>query len=173
MGSNWKSIDNNFPTFLGNENLREQVRLLHDFLPLLIESLKYQLNNLDSSNWNTKAKEQFQSDTTKELEDAMDTTDTAVAELIREAETIQAQVDRLIRRMNTLEADYDWQEQEMERIRQEQELIQDLTEDNAGQLDALAGFLTVNEDGTITIGGEGKTVHLAGTVYLNGSALGT
>lgn len=171
MGSNWQSIDNNFPTFLGDESLKDQVRLLHDFLPILIESLKYQLNNLDASNWNATAKRQFQSDTTKELENAMDTTDAEVAELIRTAEALQNQMAKVLRRLNELEMDVGWQERTLEEIREDQNVIRQMAENSAGMLDGLSEFLTVNEDGSLTVGGEGKTVHLAGTVYLNGTAL--
>ena len=171
MGSNWNSIDNNFPTFLGDESLKDQVRLLHDFLPILIESLKYQLNNLDSSNWNTTAKKQFQSDTTRELENAMDSTDMEVAELIRLTEDLQNQTARVLRRLADLEMDADWHEKAMEELEQEQKIIREMAEDSAGTLDGLRRFLTVNEDGSLTIGGDGIVIHLAGTVDLNGSGL--
>ena len=173
MGSNWQSIDNNFPTFLGNENLKAQVKLLHDFLPILIESLKYQLSNLDSTNWNAKAKEEFQSDTTRELEDAVDTTDAAVAELIRLVEDLQNQTEKTLQRLNDLEMDIDWQEHSMEEMRKQQDTVQGMAENSAGVLDELGVFLTVNEDGSFTIGGAEKTIHLVGTVDLNGSTLTT
>ena len=171
MGSNWNSIDNNFPTFMGDESLKDQVRLLHDFLPILIESLKYQLNNLDSSNWNTTAKKQFQSDTTQELENAMDSTDMEVAELIRLTEDLQNQTARVLRRLADLEMDADWQEQETEDLREEVDVIRQMAEDSAWELDALSEIVTINEDGSLTIGGAGKVIHLIGTVDLNGSGL--
>jgi len=171
MGSNWQSIDNNFPTFLGNENLKDQVKLLHDFLPILIESLKYQLNNLDASNWNTKAKETFQSETTKELEDAMDNTDTELAQVIRELEGVSERLSRLMAEMSGVELDIALLERQQQETRHQMNELQLEADECAAELDLIGQILIPNEDGSYTLGGDGKILRLAGTVYLNGTLL--
>lgn len=171
MGSNWKSIDNNFPTFLGGENLKEQVRLLHDFLPILIESLKYQLSNLDETNWNAKAKEDFQTDTTAELDEAMDVTDRELANLIRELEEVQAALEAVAARQAELDADVGWLERRQEELQEQADRTEAAAEEAAAELDGIGQILTRNEDGSCTLGREGMTVHLKGTVYLNGQLL--
>lgn len=171
MGSNWQSIDNHFPTFTGNESLKDQVRLLHDFLPVLIESLKYQLNNLDASNWNAKAKETFQSETTRELEDAMDSTDTELAYVIRELEDVSGKLSRVMSRLTDAETDIVLMEQWKHEIQQQTDDLQSDMEECAAELDQIGQILTPNEDGSFTLGGEGKVLHLVGEIYLNGTLL--
>ena len=170
MGSNWSLVDNNFPTFTGQENLKEQVKLLHDFLPIMIESLKYQLNNLDASNWNATAMQTFQEDTTRELETAMDTTDTELARLIYSMEELQRLVDSMTARMGDLESDTalleKWKSEAAEQIGR----LQDTVDEIAADVDALGQVVAPDAEGA-TIGAEGMTIRLVGRVYLNGVLL--
>lgn len=167
MGSNWLSIDNNFPTFTGQESLREQVRLLHDFIPILIEGLKYQLNNLDGTNWNAKAKERFQKETTEELEDAMDTTDAEVARLIRSLEGLTQDMDQILRQIASLGEDVGWLEERTEDLAERTEDLEERQDSMSADLDELQQLVRVLEDGSIQIGTEGVALRLTGTVYIN------
>lgn len=170
MGSNWLSIDNNFPTFTGDESLKDQVRLLHDFLPVLIEGLKYQLNNLDSSNWNTKAMKTFQKDTTQELEEAMDTTDAELARLILELGDIGGKIDGITGRITGAESDISWLEAWRPVIQRQTDDLEKRVEGLSADQDALERSVSIQEDG-VTIGGDGQVIRLVGTVYLNGTLL--
>lgn len=172
MGSNWLVIDNNFPTFTGQESLKEQVRLLHDFLPIMIESLKYQLNNLDSSNWNAKAMQTFQKDTTKELEDAVDTTDAELAQVIRSLEKLETQLGSLLERQADIETDVALLEKWKTEIQTQADRTEETVEMLETAVDGLERCITPEEDGA-TIGGEGQVIRLVGTVYLNGTLLQT
>lgn len=55
MPSNWQSIDNNFPSFTGEESPQQQIQMLHNYLFQLREGLKYSLQNLTTDNFNTTA----------------------------------------------------------------------------------------------------------------------
>lgn len=63
----WALADANFPAFRGDEHPKEQVRQIVDYLMMLSEALRYQLENLDTSNWNTAAMADFQTATTAEV----------------------------------------------------------------------------------------------------------
>ena len=55
MPSNWLYIDSNFPTFTGEESLKEQVTTIQNYMYMLVEQLRYTLHNLDLSNMNQTA----------------------------------------------------------------------------------------------------------------------
>lgn len=55
MPSQWLSIDDNFPSFTGEESPKEQIRALHNYLYQLREGLQYSLQNLTTDNFNTAA----------------------------------------------------------------------------------------------------------------------
>ena len=172
MGSNWLSVDNNFPTFTGTESLKEQVRQIHDFMPVLIESLKYQLNNLDSSNWNTKAMQTFQSDTTKEVEDALDNTDMELANLIHDLEELDRRLVSLAGRVTDNEIDISYIQKWKSEVTEQVDTLETALGLMQADADRLEQVIKVDEDGNLTLGAEGKILQLLGTVYLNGSLLG-
>jgi len=55
MPSNFLYIDTNFPTFTGEETSKEQIDSMLNYLHILVEQLRYTLNNLDMTNFNSKA----------------------------------------------------------------------------------------------------------------------
>lgn len=55
MPSNFLYIDTNFPTFTGEETSKEQIDSMLNYLRILVEQLRYTLNNLDMTNFNSKA----------------------------------------------------------------------------------------------------------------------
>lgn len=55
MPSNFLYIDTNFPTFTGEETSEEQIDSMLNYLRILVEQLRYTLNNLDLDNFNSKA----------------------------------------------------------------------------------------------------------------------
>lgn len=60
MPNNWQMVDSNFPTITGDEPVKEQIGKIIDYLQILTEQLQYQLQNLDSSNWNASALTQLE-----------------------------------------------------------------------------------------------------------------
>lgn len=167
MSSPWLSIDNNFPTFTGAEGLKEQVRLIHDFLPILIECLKYQLSNLGTSNWNKTEMETFQSETTQELEDAMDSTDAELAQLIKNLEDLDERVVSIAGRLTDTETDISLLERWKEQITQQVDAMEENVNDLLAEQDSLDQILTEDENG-ISFGKQGTALNLVGTVYING-----
>ena len=67
MPGPWLYIDARFPTFTGKENSAEQIGELLNYLFLLVEQLKYSLNNLDAGNFNPKALDEMAESSTAEI----------------------------------------------------------------------------------------------------------
>ena len=165
MPSNWSMIDNNFPSFTGDERPKEQIAQLQNYLMLLVEQLKYQLNNLSAINWNDSALEQLQADTTKDVEKELSN---VAGDLSQTATDLASVVTRLARVETALAS--------LEMARDDHEnRIGDL-EDRADELDADLDnlFAVVKPDGTggADIGGAGKEIRLVGKIYLNGVLMG-
>lgn len=59
MPSNWLYIDTNFPSFTQKENVNDKVETMQDYLFMLVEQLRYTLHNLDLSNMNKTATDEF------------------------------------------------------------------------------------------------------------------
>lgn len=55
MSSNWLYVDTNFPVFTDGQTAEEQMRHMQTYLFMLVEQLRYSLNNLDESNMNDAA----------------------------------------------------------------------------------------------------------------------
>lgn len=64
MPSDWLYIDTNFPAFTGEENLEQRVATMQNYLYMLVEQFRYTLRNLDLSNMNSAAVEQFRTSLT-------------------------------------------------------------------------------------------------------------
>ncbi len=67
MPSNWLYIDTMFPTFTGEEDLEEKVTTIQDYMFMLVEQLRYTLHNLDLSNMNAAAVNQWEETITEPL----------------------------------------------------------------------------------------------------------
>lgn len=59
MPSNWLYIDTNFPSFTQKESVNDKVETMQDYLFVLVEQLRYTLHNLDLSNMNKTAADEF------------------------------------------------------------------------------------------------------------------
>lgn len=59
MPSNWLYIDTNFPTFTGEESVDKKVITIQNYMFMMVEQLRYTLHNLDLSNMNGTAVDQF------------------------------------------------------------------------------------------------------------------
>ena len=67
MPSNWLYIDTMFPSFTGEEDLEEKVTTIQDYIFVLVEQLRYTLHNLDLSNMNAAAVDQWEETITEPL----------------------------------------------------------------------------------------------------------
>ena len=59
MPSNWLYIDTNFPSFTQKESANDKIETMQDYLFMLVEQLRYTLHNLDLSNMNKTAADEF------------------------------------------------------------------------------------------------------------------
>lgn len=59
MPSNWLYIDTNFPSFTQKESASDKIETMQDYLFMLVEQLRYTLHNLDLSNMNKTAADEF------------------------------------------------------------------------------------------------------------------
>lgn len=59
MPSNWLYIDTNFPSFTQKESTSDKIETMQDYLFMLVEQLRYTLHNLDLSNMNKTATDEF------------------------------------------------------------------------------------------------------------------
>ena len=59
MPSNWLYIDTNFPSFTQKESASDKIETMQDYLFMLVEQLRYTLHNLDLSNMNKTATDEF------------------------------------------------------------------------------------------------------------------
>lgn len=60
MPGNILSADTQFPNFAGQESPAEQIRTIRNYLYMLLEQLRYTLNNLDAGNFNSEGLEEIQ-----------------------------------------------------------------------------------------------------------------
>ena len=60
MPSNWLYIDTNFPTFTQEQSTDEKVTSIQNYVYMLVEQMRYTLNNLDLRNFNKAALDKWQ-----------------------------------------------------------------------------------------------------------------
>lgn len=164
MPSAWSLIDASFPTFTGNERVRDQMDVVLNYMFMLAEGLKYQLSNLNAQNFNTKALKDIQIETTADVEAVLE-------EMVEQVNTIQNSVSSLRSSVAGLE---NWQTvatahlQSLDGWVLEASRVLETLEENMSKL--LAAVQPM-EDGSTTIGGDGKTVNLIGKIYINGNLI--
>lgn len=162
MPSAWSLIDTSFPTFTGDERVRDQVETMLNYMFMLAEGLKYQLSNLSSQNFNTTALRDIQIETTADVEAALE-------DMLTELDTIQNILNTLRSGVVKLEG---WQNSTntlLEELKAEQNRQSEEQARQSKQLETLVGIIGKNEDGSITIGADNTTLHLLGSVYINGT----
>lgn len=161
MPSNWSMIDNNFPSFTGDEKPREQIAQLQNYLMLLVEQLKYQLNNLSAINWNDTALEELQADTTRDVENELSNVAGDLSQTATDLASVVTRLARVETELASLELAKDDHETRIADL-------EDKTDELDADLDNL--FAVVKPDGTggADIGSEGKEIRLVGKIYING-----
>ena len=200
MPSNWMAIDTDFPSFTGEETPAQQIRALHNYLFQLREGLKYSLQNLTTENFNAAALQRLsdaqKNEVTKQLEKVYSELNKLTTEVDRlknrfsEAEgkivSLDDNVGLLSGRISvTADAVGDLQKKTSANMADIQslkdsaastdskvaELSNDILEVKK-DLQKVAGIVQVAEDGTITLGAEGKVINLVGQIYINGELIG-
>ena len=81
MPSNWLYIDSNFPTFTGEESLKEQVTTIQNYMCMLVEQLRYTLHNLDLSNMNGAAVDEWENAITEPIYAYLEDDDQRITQL--------------------------------------------------------------------------------------------
>lgn len=81
MPGNILSADTQFPNFAGQENPAEQIRTIRNYLYMLLEQLRYTLNNLDAGNFNSEGLKEIQDAISQPILKQLSDTDGNLAEL--------------------------------------------------------------------------------------------
>lgn len=149
----WALVDSSFPTFADDEKTGKKIEKLVDYMKILVEALQYQLENLDTENWNISALETFQTDTTAEVEEQVATQASYLLMLTNE-------IGKLSSRLQSVEGISG-------QVTQMSENLTKLT----AEVEELRSVLQKDTDGNTTLGTEGKDLHLLGSVYINGKLM--
>lgn len=157
----WALVDNSFPTFREGDSPQKQVAALVDYMMILTEALKYQLENLDTNNWNSAALDSFQLDTTKDVSEQIADVAKQLKIMTDEVATIKNGLSAAESQLGYIEARLDDAEAELEELREQLGNAQ-------ADIDELQQMVKLDENGNIVIGAEGKDVHINGNVYING-----
>ena len=164
MPSAWTLIDTSFPTFTGKEKVKEQIPVILNYMYMLSEGLKYQLSNLNNSNWNSTALDDLKIETT--------------AELVEQMKSVTEQITTIFNRLNSLNAQILQAEMNIGELEKNQQTLEKTMEDFSSALSSLEGAMMQLEEafqeddsGNITIGKSGKNLNFVGSIYVNGKLL--
>lgn len=81
MPGNILNADTQFPNFAGQESPAEQIRTIRNYLYMLLEQLRYTLNNLDAGNFNSEGLKEIQDAISQPILKQLSDTDGNLAEL--------------------------------------------------------------------------------------------
>lgn len=185
MPSIWQAIDTNFPSFSGKETPQQQIQALHDYLYQMRQGLQYSLEHLDGKKVNgtefkkmTDAqKEEFKNLSQEQKEEVLGvlaevkTTMSDIASTVNRVSGRIAELEKLVGSVTDLEK---WTGAAEEMLQDHEERISaaEGTMQNHGEqidvLNAISGIVKIAEDGSVTIGAEGKSIHIVGLISVNG-----
>ena len=164
MPSAWSLIDASFPTFTGEERVRDQCNIMLNYMFMLAEGLKYQLSNLNAQNFNSTALKNIQIETTADVEKQLGI-------IISDIDPLKSNMGSISTRLNALG---EWSGNvddfliEIDSILQEQEKALD---SHDGSLKKLENVISADENGGAVIGKDGAEIRLVGKIYVNGTLL--
>ena len=171
----WALVDSSFPTFSQGEKTGDKITKLVDYMKILVEALQYQLENLDTANWNAAALQTFQTDTTEDVEASVAGMAQQLAALNDEVRRISGALGSTEGHVKQLETDTGYLQKDMEEIKTDvvglEEQIADAQADVDELKETLAGAVQKDENGNATLGTEGKDLYLVGRIYVNGILL--
>ena len=171
MPSNWWAIDTNFPSFTGEETPTQQIQALHDYLYQLRQSLQYSMQNLSAENFNETALRNLTDAQKNEMEKLLADVRTELNRLSGSVGSFSSRLSTAEKEITTLKKkDTDIRDLEEWTGAAEQQLqeLQTKLEGLEEREQKLIDIVQIGEDGNITIGADGKELHLAGTIYING-----
>lgn len=145
MPGNLLNIDTEFPTFTGEENEREMVNQLVNYLHQLEERLRYTLMNLDRTNFNQTALDEITTGAAGSIAEQVQT-------LANQLNQTNGNLANLTSRVGTAEGNIT---------------------DMGGDIQTLQGAVQVDGDGDITVGGADVAVEISGDVTINGVSPGS
>ena len=160
MPTPWSMVDASFPTFTGEENVKDQLTKLCDYMYLLVEELKYQLSNLNSKNFNSNALATLKTETTADVTEGL-------AEAANQLELVINEVASINGRLRMLEA----LTGRVEDVEEIQEGLADWVAELNLTLEKLAAVLKPDGSGGATLGNDGQELRLVGKVYINGTLI--
>lgn len=105
MPSNWLYIDTNFPSFTQKESDGEKIETMQDYLFMLVEQLRYTLHNLDLSNMNKTAADEFVKRITDPIYGEIKDAEGNITQLQATATGLQASISNLNGSVTNLTAD--------------------------------------------------------------------
>ncbi len=148
MPAGLATIDAHFPRFKGNEDVGEQIGQIMNYLQVLSEQLRYMMNNLDSSNFNTEALKKLKIETTEDLVKQVEEMNETLSGVSNSLNALSGTVLNVKGKVETMEGT--------------------ITETITPGLTTLQEAVQVDGDGNITIGADDKAVEITGTVTVNG-----
>ena len=167
----WALVDNSFPTFTEGDSPQDQITALIDYMMILTEALKYQLENLDTNNWNTTALENFQLDTTKDVSEQFATIAKQLSAVTNEVAAMKIRLSTAESRAAQAETDISYLETKQEEMDGAITDLQEQIGNAQADIDELQGMLSRDDQGNVVLGKTGETVHLYGKIYINGVLL--
>lgn len=195
MPSNWWAIDTNFPSFTGEETPKQQIQALHDYLYQFRQSLQYSLQNLSAANFNETALKNMTDAQKNEVAQLLTNVtgeltriSASMGSLANRVGTVEKEIAALKEQDTDLEAIEEWTaaaEGQLKELADKdteiEEKVSDLQETVSGEgglqetvqqqgqeLQKISGAVQAAEDGSVTVGAEGKDLHLVGNIYING-----
>ena len=162
MPSAWSLIDASFPTFTGEERVREQFSVMLNYMYMLAEGLKYQLSNLNAENFNSTALKNIQIETTEDVEKE-------VADILAEIDIIKSNIGSITNKLNGLTEWKEVTEKTIEGMTTDIKNLSDTQKTHGDTLDSIKGVIVPDGSGGASIGKDGATLNLVGKVYINGT----
>lgn len=164
MPSAWSLIDASFPTFTGEERVREQCTVMLNYMYMLAEGLKYQLSNLNAQNFNSTALKDIQLETTADVEKQIE-------EMLADLNTIKNNISAINSRLTEFSGWKDTTTKQLSEIDQTLQTLSDTQKTQGKNIEALKDVMAPDGSGGATLGKDGVTLNLVGKVYINGTLI--
>lgn len=194
MPSNFLAMDNDFPTFTGEESPKQQIQALHNYLYQLREGLQYSLQNLSAENFNAAAWQNLTDVQKNEVATQVQQVMNVLNQLSTKLDSLAGRVggiENLSGRVNQLDGAINGEGGLQERMTEMETAVAGeggLEEQVSAIEDAITGeggleeqlsevkevqakqskVIAVAEDGSAAIGAEDKRLDLIGEIYING-----
>ena len=167
MPNTWALVESSFPTFTQGDDPQAQIAALVDYMMILTEALKYQLENLDANNWNRTALDSFRLDTTKDVSEQLGTIAEQLSAVVNEVASIKTRLSTTEARTAQIEMDISYLEKEQEDTAQDLAELQEQMGNAQADVDALQEMIAQDAEGNIVLGKVGQKLYLVGEVYVN------